>query len=224
MTGSFLTPSRRLIIRELYGERAPAVEAFLCGFSLPFGQHDPVLASYYANIDTLRQTSIDYLIKNCGVPPLALTCDGDGAGTALGEAMVEIDDHNRFEFSDPPHSDDAVRGLIIVARAEGGEPLDLVSWSPRSDRLATYHGRPAILGAHQLDEPRFDDPLPVHRGALPWLQAGRHGVVILDPGRAWRLLDGEALAAADVEHGLELRRALQPPAPRIVVRQIDEAA
>ena len=219
----FLTPARRAIIRELYGARAGAVEALLAGFKMPVGQSDPVLADFYSNVESLRQASIDFLLKRHQVPPLALTRDSDGAGVAFGEAMVEIGDRSRFEFSDPPHSDEAVRALIIVARAEGGEPLDLVAWAPRSDRLATYHGRAAILGAQQLDEPHFDEPLPVHRGMIPWLQDNRRGIVILDPSRAWRLLDGEALAAVDVAHGIELRHALQPPAPQIVVRQLTEA-
>ena len=208
----------------MYGSRAAAVEALLAGFKMPVGQHDPIMASFYANIDPLRQESIDFLCRRHHVSPLALTQDGDGAGMAVGEAMVEIDDRGHFEFSDPPLGDETVRALIIVARDVGGFPLDLCAWAPRSDRVATYHGRAGVLGEQQLDELHLDDPLPVHRGVLDWLKADRRGIVILDPARAWRLLVDEALAVADVEHGLKLKGALQPPAPRIVVRKFVEAA
>ena len=184
-----------------------------------------MLAAYSANTASPRQAAIDFLVKRHAVPVLALARDGDGHGQTLGEAFITVDDRNVFEFADPPHGEDTMRALIIVARDESGCPLDLVAWAPKTNAISTYFCRCPVLGAHALNGARLNEPLRVHKSVLAWLRADRNGIVILDSARAWRFIDSDLLiGAADVEHGIELRRVLQPPPARIVVPSLREAA
>lgn len=211
------------IICEDFGAAAPAITALVRNFRPHINQPNDVLASFYANTKTPRQAVLDWLLKRHAVPVLALAHDGDGLGVAIAEAYVEFDDRGRFEFLEPPLADDAERALIVVARDESA-PLDLIAWAPKTDRVATYNGLCAVLGAHMLADLGIDQVVQVQTGLLGWLKAGRTGIVIIDPAHAWRVVDGDVLGAADVEHGLSLRRALQPPAPRIVIPNAREAA
>lgn len=176
---------------------------------------DPVLADFFQNTTSPAQDVIDFLVvRNC-VPISALSFDSDGRPSVFGTASVSLDG-KLFDFA-TPGIEDSAKALVFVARDRCGDPRDLVAWAPRGHRVASHYGRAALLGEHELDAPRLAGPLRVHRDVLSWLQAGRTGVVIIDRRRAWRALEGVTVAAEDLEHGLELRKALTAPAPRIVV-------
>jgi hypothetical protein len=108
--------------------------------------------------------------------------------------------------------------IIIPARDEDGELVDLAAWEPDTGALALWRGCVAMLGEEQLNAPRIETPvLTVFADVASWLRAGQRGVVIIDPARArWRLA-GERLAVADAAHGRRLRAALRLPEPRIFV-------
>jgi hypothetical protein len=65
----------------------------------------------------------------------------------------------------------------------------------------------------------------VWRSPLDWLRQGRRGIVLLrSHAAAYALDDTGPLMAEDLEHGLELRRLLTRPGPRILVRRSDRRA
>ena len=81
MTSGFLTDARRALLREMYGARAPAIEALLrrlqdAGRPARPGARQP---STRTSIRCGR-SSIDFLVKRHNAPPLALTGDTDGGG------------------------------------------------------------------------------------------------------------------------------------------------
>ena len=91
--------------------------------------------------------------------------------------------------------------------------IDLVAWPvDQPERMATFAGCVAMLGAPQLNETRtaFSPPLKIHRTALSWLRAGQIGIVPLDLQRAARaLIDADGrFEAEDDRHGLELQAAM----------------
>ena len=97
--------------------------------------------------------------------------------------------------------------------------VDLVAWSPKDDRLATRLGHGGALGQGQLGIDGVDTtdrPLPVWRGALDWLRAGRRGVVITDPAVAAHLFAGAVLEAEDKVQAAELSDALRLPPPTVI--------
>ena len=82
-----------------------------------------------------------------------------------------------------------------------------------------HFGRVSLLGEHDVFAPQLDGPLPVHRSVMNWLRAGRRGFVVLAKHQAWRVLEGIAITAEDLDHGLELQEQLTPPASTILVPQ-----
>jgi hypothetical protein len=64
----------------------------------------------------------------------------------------------------------------------------------------------------------------VHEGVLPWLRAGRSGVVLIEgaPGLA-RMLDGAGplIAMGGPRHALRLEGLLTPTKPRILIANPD---
>ena len=75
-----------------------------------------------------------------------------------------------------------------------------------------------MIGQQSIYDVRLLEALPVHTGPLDWLQAGRDGVVILDPiGAAPLLRQCEPLAVTSPAYGRRLRDALTIKSPRIVV-------
>jgi hypothetical protein len=107
---------------------------------------------------------------------------------------------------------------VFLGLDEAGEPEDLVAWTPQSNRVASWYGAAAFLGAEDLLAPRVEiEGLLVHPDPMAWLRAGRNGVVILDPERArWRLA-GERLIVCDVDFGRQLRASMRLPEPRVFV-------
>ena len=169
----------------------------------------------------LRQAFIDYtrnpnpaeitaLLKREHVPPTALENDPDGDGYAIGVGTVEHLEDGRFEFAE----DDGKAALIVVARNDFGDPVDLVAFR-RDGFLAPWIGATAMLGAQEVFAPRVDPALTIHRTALDWLRSDRAGVVLIDEKRAAiQLRDFGPFRAADVAHGLRIRNlfTLEPPA------------
>jgi hypothetical protein len=123
-----------------------------------------------------------------------------------------------FDFADDVGDEGAVSALIFLARDEDGEPEDLIAWAREANRLASWYGASAFLGADDILAPRLDvEGLRIHPDPLAWLKAGREGVVILDTRRArWRLA-GEPLIVRDVDFGRTVRASLRLPEPRVFV-------
>ena len=144
---------------------------------------------------------------------------GRGFLDALHVAAVVFLSADRFEFSSNLlRASGHVAAVIIPARDEDGELVDLAAWSPDDGRLALWRGHVAMLGEDRLAEPRIYPPaLTVFPDVAAWLRAGRAGVAILDEARArWRIA-GEQLAVADPAHGRRLARDLALPRPQIFV-------
>ena len=157
----------------------------------------------------LRQAEIDRA-KELGIHPMALVQEG----IVLRHKVVF--DRRRFEFARHRGSDDMVSALVVPARGQYGEFVDLVAWRP-PDSLGSWLGHVGLLGEDQVLGPRFG-PLAVHANVLDWLRADRVGVVVVDMIRAAPLLrDASKLLVATVEHGQVLRKALTLPAPQILV-------
>ena len=145
--------------------------------------------------------------------------NGHGAFDALEVADVIFRPGDRFDFSrDVRDLHGHVAGVIIPARDECGDLVDLAAWSVDDGELALWRGDAAMLGEDWINAPRIElDALAVFPDVASWLRAGRRGVVIVDPQRArWRLA-GERLAVDDVAFGRRVRDALRLPEPRILV-------
>ena len=178
--------------------------------------HPDILHELFTRTGDPSQRNLDSLIIDRHLPIAALCNDPDGQGFAIGVARIEKAGRC-FEFLE-----DGVRAVIILARDEDGEPIDLVAWLPNEGWFAPWLGTVPLLGMQELAAPRLNTPLPVYLEPGGWLRGGREGVTILDRKRAWLPLEGVTIAAASVEHGVELRRILDRPKPRIVVSSAPE--
>jgi hypothetical protein len=145
--------------------------------------------------------------------------NGHGAFDALHVADVIFRPGGRFDFSrDVREARGHVAGVIIPARDECGDLVDLAAWNVDDGELALWRGVASMLGEDWINVPRVEsDALTVFPNVASWLRAGRRGVVILDRGRArWRLA-GERIAVDDVAFGRRVRDALRLPEPKILV-------
>lgn len=154
----------------------------------------------------------------------ALGIHGDGV-TGCGPfddlevADVKFRPDRCFDFS---HEVDAARGhvagVIIAARDECGDLIDLAACNPDDGTLALWRGAASMLGEDQIGTPRVEsEALAVFADAASWLRAGRRGVVVIDPARArWRLA-GEHLVVDDPAFGYRLHGLLRLPDPKIFV-------
>jgi hypothetical protein len=130
----------------------------------------------------------------------------------LRESAVRFERGGVFDF-------DAEGDRAIIFRAEDrGECSDLIAWSARTGKIASWHGNAFCLGgvaeiwnpAHYL----FNDALPVHRSPLQWLQAERTGIVIIEPRDAYGYLRScPRVRVSDHVFGRQLERWIQPPKP-----------
>jgi hypothetical protein len=127
-----------------------------------------------------------------------------------------------FDFAED--ASEAVSVFVACARDWRGNASDIVAFDLDGRFAAAWLGREALLGAHHVLAPRFDEPLRVFPDVWAWLRSDRDGVVILDWRRAPALLDGVTIAVDSVEFGQVLRQRLTRPAPPIVVRSSAEAA
>ena len=136
--------------------------------------------------------------------------DGYGPFDSLVYDTVAFLAGGRFEFARYVRdATGAKTAIIIPARDEYLEHVDLVALDLDTGETATWLGRIALLGQEWLSAAMFDEPLLVHETPLDWLRAGREGLCVVDPGRAGRLLAGRSIAVTDVAHAVELRAALR---------------
>ena len=140
-------------------------------------------------------------------------------------AFASVDFHDklpRFGFTDEEGADGAI---IFLARDEEGEPCDLVAWSRKRNRLASWNRSAVLLSLESYWASRIEtDGLRVFADPLDWLCAGRAGVVIVDHESArWELAD-DTLIVSDAAFGRLLREALRLPEPKIFVEQTKRAA
>ena len=136
--------------------------------------------------------------------------DGAGGFDSLVYDVVVSLPGGRFEFArDMRDATGAKVAVIIPARDEYLEHVDLVALDLDTGAIATWLGRVAMLGQEWLSAATFDEPLIVHETALDWLRAGREGLYVIDLGRAGRLLAGRSIAVKSVVFGAALRAALR---------------
>lgn len=112
------------------------------------------------------------------------------------------------------------RTVLFLIVDSGGNAVDIAAWQPSSGRFGSWCHRAWALGQDSIYAARVNQhgALPVWRNPLHWLQAGRSGVVIIQPRPAAAFLcDAGPLLAEDVEHGRELKEQLARPAPRILI-------
>jgi len=133
-----------------------------------------------------------------------------------------------FDFEDELEEEaETTCAMILMARDLLGEPVDLVAWSARMQRVATWSGADLpMLGWHNVFTPRLDlgDALAVHPTPLEWLRDSREGIVILKEDRARFHLQGFSLKVDDAAFGRRIRDALRWPEPKIFVEARVRAA
>jgi hypothetical protein len=135
-------------------------------------------------------------------------------------AQVVWTDPDRFELAQHLAGDERASRVMLFLVTDAGEAVDHIAWQPRTGQLGSWRGYTWGLGQEEAFCPRITDHdgLHVWRTPLQWLQAGRRGIVIFRPRLAAELLaDAGPLIAMDLEHGQELRQALQRPGPRILI-------
>lgn len=138
----------------------------------------------------------------------------------LGHRFAWGQDGSTFVFDDEGES-----ALTFPVRNRLGELQDVVAWQPKTGRVATLLNCAGMIGADQLNAPRLGDGLQVCEMPMGWLQAGRQGVVILDPKQALpQLLDVGPLLAANFEHGGRLGELFEAALPVGLVPKESEAA
>lgn len=183
-----------------------------------------VSAAFYG-VERLVQAQIDWLCRRHGVSVTGLV-DPDPVLTA--EVAISAD--GLFEMGeDAPVEAPLTRCLMILARGEGGVPLDVIAWHVETGTVASWLGLCPVLG---LADARFgprlstEGTLPVHRTPLGWLQAERRGLVIVDRSQADLLNGLGPFACEDDAHGREMHALLTRPrpAPHIVVPRARAAA
>jgi hypothetical protein len=122
-----------------------------------------------------------------------------------------------FEFATDDPGERAVEALVFLARQDEGEPADLVAWSPKSDRLASWWGIP-MLGMECLGEPRIDPDgaLAVFTDPLKWLIGERNGLLVVNFANAAHLLRAAApLRASSAKEVNRVRNLIAAAPPRV---------
>ena len=109
--------------------------------------------------------------------------NGHGAFDALEVADVIFRPAGRFDFSrEVREARGHVAAIIIPARDECGDLVDLAAWNVDDGDLALWRGVASMLGEDWISAPRIEsDALAVFADVASWLRAGRRGVVIVDP-------------------------------------------
>src|SRR4051794_12098030 len=134
------------------------------------------ILSVFHTSHSLRQRQIDALLQ-AGVPSLALGSDPGGyVGYTLAADCV-VFNGRYFDFArDLDDPAEAVTALLIAARDEGGDVVDIVAAGPCDRRIATWVGRVSMLGQQNLWAPRLGpEMLSVHPDPITWLADDRRG-------------------------------------------------
>ncbi len=182
------------------------------------------MAAELAAARPLPQAAIDAMLK-AGIPAHALAFDADGTLNVVHVAPVVFGFDDRFEFArHVRHSlkEEPCDALVWVMRDLDGRAADIVAWSAKRNRVATWLGALPMLGMEQAQwRPEDSGPLPVHRKPSSWFRAGRHGVIILDYWSAapWLHHAPPLLVRTPIE-GEVLRESLTIPAPKILVGEM----
>lgn len=107
--------------------------------------------------------------------------------------------------------------VFEVLDEDGARTIDLLAF-PVADptRFGTADGTCAVLGAANIGNPAswaFNEPMPIHRTPLKWLQSGCRGVVITDHVRGPVALSKALgnLGAEDMAHARDLTSMLCQP-------------
>jgi len=132
-------------------------------------------------------------------------------------AAVVMQEGFRFDFANEVDGQPR-EAMLFLARDEDGDPVDMVAWEPRLNRMASWLGNAPLLGMEMLYGPRLDPDaaLEVFPTPLQWLIAERHGVCIADPRYAASILrECEPLKTEDHAFGQRLRSLINPKPPRI---------
>lgn len=161
----------------------------------------------------LRRIDFAWLVEG-GVPGhrTAWRVPGPGRVDMILRDAVVFGRRGRFEFSRFLRHDELERivAYTLLVRDAGGAPVDVVAWHPRSNRVATWLGRAALLGDDALYPAPADDPLVIHPDPLAWLAGDRRGAVIVDERLARPiLLEAGSIQAADLAHGQRLKAMLE---------------
>lgn len=162
-------------------------------------------------------------LARAGIPPAALEVPSPVLTAHVifcGAASFEFDQHHASGEPGTPV-------LLFLMTDPCGTAVDIAAFDYRTGQLAIWLGRAWALGQERVYAPRLSEhqALAVWRSPLDWLRHGRHGVVLIrSHAAACHLDDAGPLMAEDVQHGLELRRVLARPGPRILVRRSDRRA
>jgi hypothetical protein len=158
-------------------------------------------------------------LRRLGISDAAIDRDPGYESAPIRTARV-VSSGRCFDFASEPEGTSA---YVTVARDWRGDSSDIVAFN-QAGRVAPWIGREALLGAHHVLSPRFEEPLRVFSNIWDWLRSDRDGVVILDWRRAAGLLEGVTLVVADAAFAGALRRQLTRAAPPILVRVSEKVA
>ncbi|WP_424362965.1 hypothetical protein [Methylocystis parvus] len=161
-------------------------------------------------------------LYEAGISGRGIIGDGHPLETIAIDEIERLHD-DRFEFCRVAGYDGKhVAALVMACFNEFGDLHDLVAFSLRSGRIATYTGRASMLGAENCFRPRIDletptgksPPLRVHATIAGWLRSGRDGVFIFRPQAAAPLLQLVGPLAVDCPvfaRKLAEQLTIQPP-------------
>jgi hypothetical protein len=125
----------------------------------------------------------------------------------LRRGYVEWLPNGRFAFEDESVSGVVHDCLVVVARDQTNDPVDLAAFDFQG-RFASWLGVPA-LGLESVTLPRMSDALPVFRHPIQWLASFRKGVVILDHKKARHYLESAgAFVVGSTDEGRALSDAM----------------
>ncbi len=132
----------------------------------------------------------------------------------LKEARVVFADRHTFDF------DDSGEPALIFRAEDRGECTDLIVWSARTNKIASWRNAAFCLG----DQDDCFNPgswalggaLRVHRTPLEWLKANRDGITIIRPDLTYAMLRHvPRIVFADAAYGRQVRQWLVPPKPSV---------
>lgn len=153
---------------------------------------------------------------------------GVGAGAMmepwlLKEARVKFIGPDTFDF------DDSGEPALIFRAEDREEATDLIAWSARTNKLATWRCATFCLGdLDQVFNPAtyfMGGALRVHGTPLDWLRAERDGIVLVRPDLAFAYLRNcPHLVVGEAVFGRQLDKWIQPPRPtcKILVETQEE--
>ena len=189
--------------------------------SAPLDLHTDHPVWQWGKCSVLTQRDVDKFIA-VGVDPAVLVQGRTNSGVSIVRDRITTSPH-RFEFSRYSRTDFLdCSAYVALTFDRDGEPNDLVAW--RTGFIGSWLGRCGLLGEEQLDSPRFGEPLLVHPDVLTWLQAGRDGVVVVDPARAAPLLrDAGPIEVASLGERKALLDVMRTRLPDVTIRSAKKA-